>query len=265
MEKVTLRSLQEKKKNKIPITTLTCYDAFSGRLVDFGGVDIALVGDSLANTRLGYPNTLPITVDEMLHHTQAASRGVKRALLVADLPFMAYEALPQDAAKTAGRFIKEGRAEAVKVEGGKRIGPSVAAMVRANIPVMGHVGLTPQSVNIQSGFRVQGKKAADAKRILDDALFLQRAGVFSLVLEGIPMELARKITRALKIPTIGIGAGPYCDGQVLVLDDLLGFGETPSPKFVKRYASLRKPMVNAIQRYVGEVRARKFPTKEFSY
>ncbi len=265
MEKITLRSLQEKKKNKTPITVLTCYDAFSGRLIDSGGVDIALVGDSLANTRLGYPNTLPVTVSEMVHHTKAAARGVKNALLVADLPYMAYEATPADAVKNAGRFIKEGGAEAVKLEGGKRMGPAIAAMIRANIPVMGHIGLTPQSVNIQSGYRVQGKQAADAKQILNDALFLQKAGVFAVVLEGIPAALAKKITRALKIPTIGIGAGVHCDGQVLVLDDMLGMGESRSPKFVKHFASLRNPMMNAIHRYIADVRSRKFPTTEFSY
>lgn len=263
MEKVTLRTLQEKKKHKTPITALTCYDAFSARLIEAGGVDIALVGDSLANTRLGYPNTLPITMEEMLHHTRAAARGVQRALLIADMPYLAYETSAQEAAKNAGRFIKAG-AGAVKVEGGKRVGPSVQAMIRANIPVMGHVGLTPQSIHVQSGYHVQGKNPRAAKQIFEDALFLQRAGVFSLVLEGVPIALAKRITRALRIPTIGIGAGSYCDGQILVLDDILGFGER-SPKFVKRYANLRMPMLNAIRRYNTEVRSRKFPTAEYSY
>jgi 3-methyl-2-oxobutanoate hydroxymethyltransferase len=264
MEKVTVRSLQEKKNKKIPITALTCYDAFTGRLIDSGGVDIALVGDSLANTRLGYPNTLPITVEEMLHHTKAAARGVRQALLVADLPYLAYETKPQDAAQNAGRFIKEGGAAAVKAEGGKRIGPSIQAMIRANIPVMGHVGLTPQSVHVHSGYHVQGKKPQDAQRVLNDALFLEKCGVFAIVIEGVPTELGKKISRRLKIPTIGIGAGRFCDGQILVLDDLLGFGER-APRFVKQYAQLRAPMMKAVRAYGADVRARRFPSAEFSY
>jgi 3-methyl-2-oxobutanoate hydroxymethyltransferase len=265
MDKITVLTLAQKKKLKVPITVLTCYDAFSSRLIELGGVDVALVGDSLANTRLGYPNTLPVTVEEMMHHVKAAARGISRALLVADMPFQSYEASPSDAARTAGRFIKEGNAHAVKVEGGRRIGPSITAMVDANIPVMGHLGLTPQSIHPHGGWRVQGRQPADARKILEDAVYLERAGVFSLVLEGIPAPLAKKITRKLRIPTIGIGAGPDCDGQVLVLDDILGLGENPSPKFAKAFASLRQPMLNAVRKFNTDVRARHFPTKEHSY
>ncbi|MFN0117190.1 MAG: 3-methyl-2-oxobutanoate hydroxymethyltransferase [Elusimicrobiota bacterium] len=265
MEKQSIRSLKEKKRNKIPLVALTCYDAFSAQLIDQLGVDIALVGDSLANTRLGYPNTIPVTIEEMLHHVKASSRGIKNALLVADMPFMSYEMAPWEAAKTAGKFIKSGGAQAVKVEGGKRIGPSIKAILEANIPVMGHLGLTPQSINIDGGYRVHGKTTAEAKLIEKDALYLQSLGVFSIVLEGIPELLAKKITKLLKIPTIGIGAGIHCDGQILVLDDVLGFNNTPVPKFVKKYAQIRPLMEKALERFKNDVLNRQFPGKENSY
>jgi 3-methyl-2-oxobutanoate hydroxymethyltransferase len=265
VERNTILSVQKKKKLGIPLTALTCYDAASGQLIDDAGVDIALVGDSLANTRLGYPNTLPVTMDEMVHHVKAASRGVKKALLVADMPFQSYEAAPWQAAQAAGRFIKEGRADAVKLEGGKRVAESVKAILKANVPVMGHVGLTPQSINKEGGYRVQGRSAREAKDVFNDAKLLEKLGVFAIVLEGVPAALGRKITKALKIPTIGIGAGPDCDGQVLVLDDLLGISTGPSPKFVKRYANLRPLMTKAVRSYVSDVTSRRFPTLDRSY
>jgi len=264
MEKVTVISIQKKKKSKDILTALTCYDAFTGKLVDEAGIDIALVGDSLANTRLGYANTIPVTLEEMLHHTKAASRGVQRALLVADLPFMTYELSAAQAAQSAGRFIKEGGAHAVKVEGGKRIGPSITAMLKANIAVMGHIGLTPQSYYKDGGYRVKGVTPAQVKDLKADAKYLEQLGVFSLVLEGMRPDVAKAITRSLKIPTIGIGAGPDCDGQILVLDDLLGLTEN-SPKFVKKYARLRQSMLKAIQAYKKDVESRHFPGLQHSY
>jgi len=234
-------------------------------LVDQGGIDVALVGDSLANTRLGYANTLPVTVPEMLHHVRAASRGIQKALLVADMPFLSYEAAPWEAALTAGRFMKEGGAHAVKLEGGERVADSIRAILRANVPVMGHLGLTPQSINLQGGYRVQGKRPQDASRLIKDALLLEKLGVFALVLEGIPRSLGKAITKKLKIPTIGIGAGPDCDGQILVLDDLLGMSAGPSPKFVKKYANLHPLMLQAISSYNTDVRRRRFPGKDQSY
>lgn len=265
MEKVTVLSIQKKKKSRVPIVALTCYDAATAQLIEEAGVDVALVGDSLANTRLGYPNTLPVTLEEMIHHVKAAGRAIRNALLVADMPFQSYENAPWQAAQAAGRFVKEGRAQAVKVEGGRRIAPSIKAILNSNIPVMGHLGLTPQSVNKQGGYHVQGRMPKDAAELLRDAKLLQSLGVFSIVLEGIPAALGKKISRALKIPTIGIGAGPHCDGQILVLDDLLGITNGPSPKFVKKYANLRPLMAKAVRQYSADVLHRRFPTPDTSY
>lgn len=265
MEKVSVLSIQKKKSSKTPITALTCYDAATAQLLEEAGIDIALVGDSLANTRLGYANTLPVTVEEMLHHVKAASRGVRRSFLVADLPFQSYEWAPWQAAKTAGLFVKEGGAKAVKVEGGRRIGESVRAILKSNIPVMGHVGLTPQFLHRKGGYFVQGRTPDGADDVLHDALYLQEVGVFSVVLEGIPAELGKRITRELSIPTIGIGAGPFCDGQILVLDDLLGLHAAPPPRFVKQYARLHSPILHAIQQYRRDVQRRRFPTKKHAY
>jgi 3-methyl-2-oxobutanoate hydroxymethyltransferase len=265
LEKHTILSIQRKKKDKQPLVALTCYDAATARLIDEAGVDIALVGDSLANTRLGYPNTIPVTVDEMLHHVRASARGVHSALLVADMPFHSYEAAPWKAVLAAGRFIKEGGASAVKLEGGRRVGASIRRILDANIPVMGHLGLTPQSVHRDGGYHVKGRVRAEAEALLRDARYLQSLGVFSLVLEGIPAALGKKITHVLKIPTIGIGAGPWCDGQILVFDDLVGLTGGPSPKFVKRYADSRTIMAGAIARYAADVRSHRFPTEATSY
>ncbi len=264
MEKRTVLSLQKKKKSKIPIVALTCYDAATAALID-PYVDVALVGDSLANTRLGYPNTLPVTMDEMLHHVKASARGIKQALLVADMPFQSYESDPKEAVRLAGRFIKSGNAQAVKVEGGRRVGRSIQAMLNANIPVMGHLGLVPQSVNRKGGYFVQGRKPKDAQVLLQEARYLESLGVFSIVLEGIPGALGQKISKALRIPTIGIGAGSGCDGQILVLDDLLGFGDGPVPSFVKKFANLRPLMTQAVSSYQREVEKRLFPSPKQTY
>lgn len=264
MDKITVSTLRQKKEARQRIVALTCYDAATARLIDAAGVDVALVGDSLANTRLGYANTLPVTFDEMLHHVRASSRGVDHSLLVADMPFLSYEAAPWQAAIAAGRFIKEGGAVAVKLEGGRRVEKSIRAILNANVPVMGHLGLTPQSVNREGGYRVQGRMPKDARDLLADARLLEKLGVFSVVLEGVPAPLGRKISRALKIPTIGIGAGSGCDGQILVLDDLLGISES-LPKFAAKYADLRKPMASAVRRYAADVRSGKFPDDAHSY
>ncbi|MCG3205469.1 MAG: 3-methyl-2-oxobutanoate hydroxymethyltransferase [Elusimicrobia bacterium] len=265
MERNTILTLQSKKKTKSPIVALTCYDAASARLIDEIGVDVALVGDSLANTRLGYPNTLPVTLDEMIHHTKAASRGIRQSLLVADMPFQSYEYAPWMAAQAAGRFVKEAGAQAVKVEGGERVIVSVRAILNANVPVMGHLGLTPQSFHQQGGYRVQGRTMKAAAQLLKEAKLLENTGVFALVLEGVPESLANRVTKALKIPTIGIGAGAGCDGQILVLDDVLGFSEGPSPKFVAAYAQVRPLMKAALKRFSADVRARRFPSARHSY
>jgi 3-methyl-2-oxobutanoate hydroxymethyltransferase len=264
MEKRTVLSLQKKKSLNQPLVALTCYDAASAALID-PYVDIALVGDSLANTRLGYPNTLPVTFEEMLHHVRASARGIRQAFLVADMPFQSYESDPRDAAKLAGRLVKLGGAQAVKVEGGRRIGESIKAILRANIPVMGHLGLVPQSIHVKGGYFVQGRSRKDAQSLLKEALYLESLGVFSLVLEGIPASLGKSISKRLKIPTIGIGAGAGCDGQILVLDDLLGMGDNPTPKFVKKYADLRPQMTRAIASYQREVEQKIFPSKSHVY
>lgn len=264
MEKRTVLSLQKKKKQKIPIVALTCYDAASAALID-PYVDVALVGDSLANTRLGYPNTLPVTGEEMLHHVRAAARGNRQALLVADMPFQSYEVDPKDAVRWAGKFLKIGGAQAVKVEGGRRVGSSIRAMLNSNIPVMGHLGLVPQSIHRKGGFFVQGRARRDAAQLLSEAKYLESLGVFALVLEGIPGALGTRISQRLRIPTIGIGAGSGCDGQILVLDDMLGFGDKPVPSFVKKFANLRPVMRRALSSYKKEVESRRFPSAQQTY
>lgn len=265
MSKVTTSSLSEMKRKGERITALTAYDAPTARLLDEAGVDVVLVGDSVANVKLGYENTLPVTVDQMLHHVSAVRRGLSRALLVADMPFMSYEHDPKEAARHAGRLIKEGGAEAVKLEGGIEMAAAVKELLRVNIPVMGHLGLTPQAVNRLGGFKVQGRRPQDAEKIVTDARILEGAGVFAVVLEAVPADLAKEVTRKLSIPTIGIGAGASCDGQILVVDDLLGLGEGPSPKFVKRYADLRPVMLDAVKRWSADVRSSAFPGPAQTY
>jgi 3-methyl-2-oxobutanoate hydroxymethyltransferase len=263
--KVTTASLLEKKARRQPITSLTAYDYASARLVDETGIDIILVGDSLAQVMLGYDNTLPVTMDEMLHHTRAVHRGVKRALLVADMPFSSYHITCKEALINASRFIKEAGAEAVKIEGGAKRYELIRKIVDAEIPVMGHIGLTPQSVHIMGGYKVQGKTLAAAEQLMKDAVALEHAGVFALVLEGIPREVAAMITAEISVPTIGIGAGPDCDGQVLVYHDLLGLSFTAPAKFVRRYADLASTVREAVTAYKEDVERGQYPSDIESY
>jgi 3-methyl-2-oxobutanoate hydroxymethyltransferase len=260
---VTTQQLIQWKQQGRPIVTLTAWDYAIAQLLDAAGVDVVLVGDSLAMVTLGHPTTLPITLDEMLHHTKAVRRGVQRALVVCDLPFLSYQESPQQAMHSAGRALKEAGAQAVKLEGGHpAMVDTVARLVAAGIPVMAHVGLTPQSVH-QLGYRQQGKTTDAGERILQEAIALCDAGAFAIVLEHIPDELALRITQKLSIPTIGIGAGPHCDGQVLVTSDLLGLSER-QPPFAKSYANLRQVITQAVQDYSAEVRERKFPNPDHS-
>ncbi len=265
IEKVTTAELRRMKAEGRPITMLTAYDYPMARLVDAAGVDVVLVGDSVGNVVLGYTSTLPVTMDEMVHHVKAVARGVARAMVVADMPFLSYQVSTEEALRNAGRFLKEAEAQAVKLEGGREITDRVRALVAAGIPVMGHIGLTPQAVHQMGGYRVQGRDLATAKKLLDDARALEGAGAFSLVLECVPAPLAQLITEELTIPTIGIGAGPSCDGQVLVTHDLLGLYGGFAPKFVKRYAELHEAITRALAEYVREVRERKFPGPEHSF
>jgi 3-methyl-2-oxobutanoate hydroxymethyltransferase len=252
-------------ENTKKIVCLTAYDYPTARLVDEAGVDLILVGDSVAMVALGYDSTLPVTLDEMLHHARAVRRGVKRALVVADMPFGSYHAETAESLRTAVRFVKEAGVEAVKVEGGERRLELIARLTEAEIPVMGHVGLTPQSVNALGGYRVQGKTTDSAEQLLRDARSVEAAGAFAIVLEAVPRELAAQITRELRIPTIGIGAGPDCDGQILVLHDLLGLTFTPAPKFARRYANVSEVIANAVRQYGEDVRGGGFPADSESY
>ena len=247
------------------ITCLTAYDYPTARLLDDAGVDILLVGDSLGMVVLGYENTLPVTMEEMLHHTRAVRRGTRRALVVADMPYGSYHTEFAESLRSALRFVKEGGAEAVKIEGGERRLELIARLVEAEIPVMGHVGLTPQSLNALGGFKVQGKTAEAAKQLLRDAHAVEAAGAFSIVLESVPRELAARITQELSIPTIGIGAGPDCDGQVLVIHDILGLTLNGTPKFARRYANLAAEITRAAGEYCEDVRSGRFPSDAESY
>ena len=252
-------------KGKTPIGMITAYDYPSARVADAAGSDVILVGDSLGMVILGYPDTLSVTVDDMVHHTRAAARGVQRALLVGDMPYLSYHISIEESVRNAGRFIQAG-AHAVKVEGGKasRI-KTIGAILDAEIPVMGHIGLTPQSVNVLGGFKLQGKNVDDARRLMDEAVALDQAGCFSIVLECVPSELAAMITERISIPTIGIGAGPHCDGQVLVFHDLLGLYDGHTPRFVRQYAHVGDTMRAAIEKYLGDVREGRFPTDAESF
>jgi 3-methyl-2-oxobutanoate hydroxymethyltransferase len=247
------------------IVCLTAYDYPTARLVDEAGVDIVLVGDSLGMVVLGYENTLPLTIEEMLHHTRAVRRGVHRALLVADMPYGSFHGDKSEAVRNAVRFVKEAGAEAVKIEGGERRMELIAQLVEAEIPVMGHIGLTPQSMHAFGGFRVQGKTLEAAEQLLRDARAVEAAGAFSIVLESIPRELAARITSELRIPTIGIGAGPECDGQILVLHDMIGLSMGHTPKFARRYANVGEAISHAATAYAEDVRKGRFPADEESY
>ncbi|MBN2090913.1 3-methyl-2-oxobutanoate hydroxymethyltransferase [candidate division KSB1 bacterium] len=265
VRKVTILDLQEKKNHQQPITMLTAYDYPGALLVDEAGVDIILVGDSLAMTVLGYPNTTVVTMAEMLHHCKAVSRGTKRAFLVGDMPFLSYQISAIKAVGNAGRFIKEANMDAVKLEGGHEVLKSIKAICQAGIPVMGHLGLTPQTATKLGGYRVQANTGVSAKKLYDEALALEAAGCFSIVLEAVPAPVARIISQKLTIPTIGIGAGNECDGQVLVFHDLLGLFDQFKPKFVKQFANLKPLILEAIKTYCQEVEARTFPAQEHTY
>lgn len=261
-KKVTTLTFRQKKERGESITMLTAYDYPTAVAMDKAGVDSILVGDSLAMVVLGYENTLPVIMDEMLHHARAVSRGAKAPLLVGDMPFMSYQVSVDDALRNAGRFLQQGGMDAVKLEGGRERADAVRAIVNAGIPVMGHLGLTPQSVNQLGGFRAQGKTASAAKRLLEDAQILEDAGAFSIVLEAVPARLAEYISKHISIPTIGIGAGAGCDGQVLVTHDLLGLFERFTPKFVKQYANLHETMNKAFTDYIDDVESKRFPAVE---
>ena len=265
-EKVTVPAVRASKERGEKLVCLTAYDYPTARIVEEAGTDLILVGDSLGNVVLGYDSTVPVTLEEMLHHARAVRRGVERALLVADMPYGTYHTGPDDAVRAALRLVKEGGAEAVKLEGGRGRVETVRRLVNEEIPVMGHVGLTPQSLNKLGSYRLQAKTADAARALIEDALMLEEAGAFAVVLEVVPREIARAVTEALHVPTIGIGAGPDCDAQILVTHDLLGlsFSKT-SPRFVRRYADLRAAMGEAIQAYAEDVRAGSFPSDEESY
>ena len=264
-KKITILDIQKRKENSVPITMLTAYDFTAAILVDKANIDIILVGDSLGMVMLGYPGTTEVTMEEMLHHCKAVSRGSSGTFLVGDMPFLSYQADVAEAVRNAGRFLKEAGMDCVKVEGGREIADTVHAIVRAGIPVMGHIGLTPQTVSQLGGFRIQGKTAAAAQTLLEDALALQEAGCFALVLEAIPATVATYISQQLTIPTIGIGAGAGCDGQVLVYHDMLGLYDRLQPRFVKQYGAIGEAIVTAVQSYSEEVRSRTFPAEEHTY
>ena len=263
--RVTIQTLQDKKTHNTPIVALTAYDYATARLVDEAGVDMILVGDSLAMVVMGYENTLAVTMDEMLLHTRAVRRAVRHAMVIADMPFGSYQVSTEEGIANATRFLKEAGAQAVKLEGGASRLDLVRRLTDAEIPVMAHLGLTPQSVHRMSGYRVQGKSVAAIHHLIKDALALEAAGAFAVVLEGIPSEVAQRITAALHIPTIGIGAGAHCDGQILVLHDLINLSFSPTAKFVRRYADASALITDAVQRYRDDVQGRNFPAEEESY
>lgn len=261
-KKITTKEFQHKKDRGDPISMLTAYDYPTSLIMDRVGIDSILVGDSLGMVVLGYENTLRVSMEEMLHHCRAVARGAQHALLIGDMPFMSFQVSIEDAVRNAGRFLQEGGMDAIKLEGGRERADTIRAIINAGIPVVGHIGLTPQSVNLFGGFRAQGKTAAAAKRIYEDAIFLQDAGCFSLVLEAVPGRLAELISEKLDIPTIGIGAGIGCDGQVLVTHDLLGLFDRFTPKFVRKYADFFSEMERAFNEFITDIDARSFPSPE---
>lgn len=263
--KNTVSTFVSAKNKGEKLSMLTAYDYSMAKLIDSSGINGILVGDSLGMVCLGYKDTLSVTMDDMLHHTKAVSRGAKSALIVADMPFMSYQTSTYDALKNAGRLIKESGAEAVKLEGGAIVCEQIEAIVKAQIPVMGHIGLTPQSVNMLGGFKVQGKEELSARKLIEDAKRLEAAGVFSIVLEAIPYKLSEIITKTVSVPTIGIGAGKYCDGQILVYQDMLNMFSDFKPKFVKTYSNLGEMMQEAFKSYITEVNSGIFPAEEHSF
>jgi len=265
MSKVTTSVIRSMKEKGEKITMLTAYDYSTAAVMDEAGVDMILIGDSLGMVVLGYDSTLPVTMEDMLHHTKAVSRAVERAMVIGDMPFMSYQASVEEAMRNAGRFMKEAGAHGVKLEGGREVAEITRRITSAGIPVMGHLGLTPQSVHQFGGYKVQGKGDTAAKRILEDAKILEESGAFSIVLEVVPATLAAEISKSLKIPTIGIGGGVDCDGQVLVVNDMLGMFKKFTPKFVKKYANLNANIKEAIEQYLDEVKKGAFPGKEHSF
>ncbi|CAI7988885.1 3-methyl-2-oxobutanoate hydroxymethyltransferase [Geodia barretti] len=247
------------------IVCLTAYDYCLARILDESGIDILLVGDSLGSVVQGHDSTLPVTVDDVIYHTKAVVRGRRRALVVSDMPFMTFQLGVDEAKRNAGRLVQEGGAESVKLEGGVTQAATIEGLVKMGVPVMGHVGLTPQSVHQFGGYRIQGRGEADARAILDDAMAVEQAGAFAVVLEGMPVQLAREITQRVSIPTIGIGAGMHCDGQILVVHDMLGLFDDFTPKFVKRYANLKETIGGAVRSYMEEVRTEAFPAEEHTF
>jgi 3-methyl-2-oxobutanoate hydroxymethyltransferase len=264
-KKVTVPEIRGRKRHGPALAVVTAYDFTMARLVDEAGADIILVGDSLGMVFQGYSTTLPVTLDEMCYHGRAVARGTARAHIVGDLPFMSYQVSPAQAVESAGRMLKDGAFESVKLEGGREVAEQVARIVAAGIPVMGHVGLQPQRVHALGGFRVQGRGGEAAHEIIEDARALERAGAYAIVVEAVPPDVARQVTAAVEVPTIGIGAGPSCDGQVLVCNDLLGLARGPSPRFVRRYAELGEAVVDAVRRYTDDVRTGAFPAPENAY
>lgn len=263
--KNTVATFRKAKEDGKKLSMLTAYDYSTASLLDAAGINGILVGDSLGNVILGYEDTISVTMEDMIHHGAAVARGAKNALVVVDMPFMSYQGSVYDALKNAGRLMKEGRANAVKLEGGAEVVPQIEAIVQAGIPVMGHLGLTPQSINAFGGYKVQGKDEAAAQKLLDDAKAIAEAGVFAIVLECVPSALAKKVTEAVSVPTIGIGAGADCDGQILVYQDMLGMFSDFTPKFVKRYANIGEAMKAAFKGYIDEVGEGVFPTAEHGY
>ncbi|MBM2827250.1 MAG: 3-methyl-2-oxobutanoate hydroxymethyltransferase [Dehalococcoidia bacterium] len=263
--RVTINQIKEMKAKGEKIPMLTAYDYSTARILDQAGIPLLLVGDSLGMVMLGYDSTIPVTMEDMIHHVKAVARGAQNALIIGDMPFMTYQTSPVDAMRNAGRFLQEGGAQAVKLEGGEHMAETVRRLVEIGIPVQGHIGLTPQSINQLGGYRVQGRTPEAARKLLNDAVALEEAGVFSLVLEGVPTPLAKLITERLKVPTIGIGAGPHCDGQVQVVHDMLGLYPDFVPKHAKQYAKIGETIREAVQSYAREVKENSFPTAKESY
>ncbi len=265
MARITPPEIVAKKQNGEKITMLTAYDYSMAAMIDQAGVDMILVGDSLGMVVLGYESTVPVTMEEMLHHAKAVSRGARQALVVGDMPFMSYQVNPEDAVKNAGRFIKEAGCQAIKLEGGIEQAQTIEAIVKAGIPVVGHIGLTPQTATALGGYKLQAKDAESARKLLDDGRAVAEAGAFALVIECVPSGIGKAVSESVHIPTIGIGAGPHCDGQVLVTNDLLGMFEKFTPKFVKKFADLSPIIKDAFSRYVDEVKSGEFPDEEHSF
>lgn len=265
MPKITIHDLLKKKAEKRKITMLTAYDYPFARIVDEAGIDGIIVGDSVAMVMQGLENTLPVTMEEMVYHTKIVARAVNNAIVIGDMPFMSYQASIEDAVRNAGRFLKEAGASAVKIEGGAEVAEHIRAMTKSDIPVMAHIGLTPQSIHRMGGYKIQGRTKEAAERLIEEAHITEDAGAFSLILEAIPAELAARITKELTIPTIGIGAGPSCDGQVLVLHDVIGLFERFLPKFAKRYVNVKDEVLRAIKNYKEEVENGLFPSDEHSF